>query len=109
MPIIKSKINPRSADFIANAAHMKTQVEDLRALVTKNKLGGGVERQERHQSKGKLLVWDRIDGLLDTGSPFLEIGQLAAHNVYQDEEVPAAGLIAGVGRVANQELSLIHI
>ena len=107
MPTIESKVNIRSADFIANAEHMQTQVKDLYALVAKNKLGGGVERQERHKSKGKLLVWERIENLLDTGSPFLEIGQLAAYNVYQGEEVPAAGVVAGIGRVEGQECMIV--
>ena len=82
MPIIKSIVNPRSAEFIANTEKMQAQVDDLYALIDQIKLGGGTERQERHKSKGKLLVRERIEGVLDKGTPFLEIGQLAAHEVY---------------------------
>ena len=107
MPVIKSKINPRSAEFVNNAEHMQSQVDDLYTLIEKIKLGGGVQRQERHKSKGKLLARERIDGLLDEGSPFLEIGQLAAHHVYDGENVAAAGVVAGIGRVEGQECMIV--
>ncbi len=107
MPVIKSTVNPRSQAFIENAEHMQAQVDDLRTLVQKINAGGGEERQARHQAKGKLLARDRIDQLLDSGSPFLEIGQLAAHEVYPGEEVPAAGVVAGIGRVEGQECMIV--
>lgn len=107
MPIIKSKVNPRSGDFVKNAEHMQSQVDELRQLVEKIKLGGGSERQTRHKSKGKLLARERIDSLLDQGSPFLEIGQLAAHNVYEGEEVASAGVVAGIGRIKGQECMIV--
>ena len=107
MPIIKSNINPRSAEFIENAEHMQAQVDDLQKLVKKITLGGGVERQERHKSKGKLLARERIEGLLDKGSPFLEIGQIAAHNVYAGEDVASAGVVAGIGRIEGQECMVV--
>jgi len=107
MPLLKSKINPRSADFIVNAEHMQAQVDDLYAVVDKIKLGGGVASQQRHQSRGKLLARDRIDALVDKGSPFLEIGQLAAHNVYANENVAAAGVVAGIGQVSGQECMIV--
>ncbi len=107
MTVIKTKINPRSADFIKNAEHVQAQVDNLYALVEKIKLGGGVARQERHKANGKLLARERIDGLLDRGSPFLEIGQLAAHDVYQGEEVAAAGVVAGIGRIEGQECMIV--
>ena len=107
MPIIKSKVNPRSDDFKENTKHTREQVNDLYSLIEKIKQGGGAQRQARHTSKGKLLARDRIDNLLDKGSPFLEIGQLAAHDVYPDEDVPAAGVVAGIGRVENQECMIV--
>lgn len=107
MPQIKTTVNTRSSEFLENAKHMQTQLDDLVELVEKIKMGGGAARQKKHQDRGKLLARDRIDALIDKGSPFLEIGQLAAHKVYQDEEVPAAGVVAGIGRVANQECMIV--
>jgi 3-methylcrotonyl-CoA carboxylase beta subunit len=107
MSVIKTKINPRSAEFVNNAEHMQSQVDDLSNLIEKIKLGGGADRQERHKAKGKLLARERIDGLLDQGSPFLEIGQLAAHEVYEGENVAAAGVVAGIGRVEGKECMIV--
>ena len=107
MPIIKSTVNARSAEFIENAEHMQEQVNDLYSLVEKVKQCGGAERQARHKAKGKLLARERIENLLDVGSPFLEIGQLAAYEVYPGEDVPAAGVVVGIGRVENQECLIV--
>lgn len=107
MAVIKTKINARSTEFIANAEHMQNQVDDLYKVIEKIQLGGGVERQARHKSKGKLLARERIDSLLDKGSPFLEIGQLAAHEVYQGEDVAAAGVVAGIGQIEGQECMIV--
>ncbi|MEM7359633.1 MAG: carboxyl transferase domain-containing protein [Pseudomonadota bacterium] len=107
MNTIKSRINPRSDDFIENAAHMQTQVDDLYQRIEEIKQGGGPTSQERHESRGKLLARDRIENLLDSGSPFLELSQLAAYKVYGDENVAAAGLITGIGRVAGQECMIV--
>ena len=106
MTIIKSKINSKSADFVNNAAAMQTQVNDLKATLAKISQGGGVKARERHISRGKLLPRERVQGLLDPGSPFLELSALAAHGVY-DEEVPAAGIITGIGRVSGQECMVV--
>ena len=78
MPIIESKLNPRSDDFRTNAAALEALVADLRAKVEKLALGGGQAARDKHTGRGKLLPRDRIHRLLDPGSPFLEIGQLAA-------------------------------
>jgi 3-methylcrotonyl-CoA carboxylase beta subunit len=83
-----------------------SQVEGLRTLLAHINQGGGVKAQEGHLSRGKILPRDRIDALLDPGSPFLEIGQLAAHEVYA-EDVPAAGVIVGIGRVEGVECMVI--
>jgi 3-methylcrotonyl-CoA carboxylase beta subunit len=106
MTILKSQINARSPEFATNSAAMLTQVNDLRELLARVHEGGGEKAQHRHTSRGKLLPRERINRLLDLGSPFLEIGQLAAHGVY-GEEVPAAGVIAGIGRVEGVECVIV--
>jgi 3-methylcrotonyl-CoA carboxylase beta subunit len=103
---IISKINVRSPEFIENAAHMQVQVDDLKVKLEQIKLGGGQRSRERHLSRGKLLPRDRVNALLDAGSPFLELSQLAAYEVY-DADVPAAGIITGVGRVGGQECVIV--
>jgi 3-methylcrotonyl-CoA carboxylase beta subunit len=102
MTVLQSRINTRDDAFAINRDHMQTQVDDLRAVVDKVRAGGGAKAQERHTSRGKLLPRDRLNALLDPGSPFLELSQLAAYKVYEDE-VPGAGIITGIGRVAGQE------
>ncbi|WP_372867670.1 carboxyl transferase domain-containing protein, partial [Pseudomonas sp.] len=106
MAILHTQINTRSPEFAANSAAMLTQVNDLRALLARVHEGGGEKAQHRHTSRGKLLPRERINRLLDLGSPFLEIGQLAAHGVY-GEDVPAAGVIAGIGRVEGVECMIV--
>src|SRR5690554_2097350 len=106
MTILQSKINPRSDEFQANHQSMASAVTDLREKVETIHQGGGPEYQKRHTERGKLLPRERINKLLDEGSPFLEIGQFAAYNVY-GEDVPAAGVIAGIGRVSGTECMII--
>jgi len=102
MTVLQSRINTRDAAFAANREHMQTQVDDLRTVVNQIHQGGGAKAQERHTARGKLLPRERLNALLDPGSPFLELSQLAAYNVYEDD-VPSAGIITGIGRVAGQE------
>jgi len=106
MAVIKSKINTRSPEFQQNRVAMCALVDDLKKLVEQVKQGGGERAQQRHLARGKLLPRERIHRLLDDGSPFLEIGQLAAHDVY-DDPVPAAGIIAGIGRVTGLECMIV--
>ncbi len=106
MTILHTRINPRSAEFLTNSASLQKQVNALRQLLLKVHEGGGAKAQERHASRGKLLPRERINRLLDIGSPFLELSQLAAHGVY-GEDVPAAGVIAGIGRVQGVECMII--
>src|SRR6187549_2440149 len=106
MPAITSRIDTRSEDFRSNAASLQQQVDDLRAKAAEIALGGDAKSRERHAARGKLLPRERVDGLLDPGSPFLEIGQLAASGMY-DDEAPAAGMIAGIGRVSGQECVIV--
>lgn len=106
MAKITTKINVRSQDFADNAAHMQLQVDDLKAKLDIIKLGGGERSRDRHLSRGKLLPRDRVYNLLDAGSPFLEFSQLAADSVYSDN-IPAAGIITGIGRVGGQECIIV--
>jgi 3-methylcrotonyl-CoA carboxylase beta subunit len=102
MTILQTRVNTRDEGFAGNSEHLQSQVNDLRQLVAHIKLGGGEKYQQRHKDRGKLLPRERLDALLDDGSPFLELSQLAAHQVYEDD-VPAAGIITGIGRVNGQE------
>ncbi len=106
MPILQTKINARSDEFRAKADAMSAAVTDLKAKIATIQQGGGADYQARHLARGKLLPRERINRLIDDGSPFLELSQLAAYKVY-DEDVPAAGLIAGVGRVSGIECMII--
>src|SRR5476651_1230927 len=111
MPHIESKLNPRSADFKANAAAMQAIVDDLRDKVARIALGGGAAASAKHVARGKLLPRDRVQMLLDPGTPFLELSQMAAYGMYQDangaDAAPAAGIITGIGRVSGQECVIV--
>jgi 3-methylcrotonyl-CoA carboxylase beta subunit len=106
MPIIESKLNPRSEEFRANAAALEAVVADLKEKVAKLALGGGQAARDKHVSRGKLLPRDRIAQLLDPGTPFLELSQLAAFGMYNDD-APGAGVITGIGRIAGQECVVV--
>jgi len=106
MSRIESRVNPRSEEFRVNAEHLQGLVDALQAQVAEIRKGGGEKYQQRHTERGKLLVRERIDALLDPGSPFLELSQLAAWKVY-GEDVAAAGIVTGIGRVAGQECMVV--
>jgi 3-methylcrotonyl-CoA carboxylase beta subunit len=106
MATLSNSINSHSADFTAKASAMQALVHDLQGQVAQLQLGGGEKHQAKHLSRGKLLPRQRIETLLDTGSPFLEISQLAAHQVY-DVPVPSAGIICGVGLVNGRHCMII--
>ena len=106
MTQLTSLIDPNSEAFRANAKHNRALAADLRARVAQAALGGSEASRERHVSRGKLLPRDRVTRLLDPASPFLEIGQLAANGLYGDE-VPGAGMIAGIGRVSGREVMIV--
>jgi 3-methylcrotonyl-CoA carboxylase beta subunit len=106
MAAIDSVIDRRSSGFQANTTAMQALVDDLRDKAAAISLGGGKASRDRHVSRGKLLPRDRIQALLDPGSPFLEIGQLAAYAMYGDE-VPSAGIIIGIGRVSGRECMIV--
>lgn len=98
MPVITSKINPHSPGFQENALHHRALSEELDRLLDRIREGGGAAAIARHKGRGKLTARERINALIDPGSPFLELAPLAAHDVY-GEDVPAAGIVAGIGRV----------
>jgi 3-methylcrotonyl-CoA carboxylase beta subunit len=103
---IKSSLQKNSQEFKDNERHMQSLLADLEAKVAKIALGGGLEAREKHAKRNKLLPRERINLLLDQGSPFLELSQFAAYEVYSDE-VPAAGIICGIGQVAGIECMII--
>ncbi|MDN7932692.1 carboxyl transferase domain-containing protein [Burkholderia metallica] len=106
MPIIESKLNPRSEDFRANAAALEAVVADLRAKIEQLAQGGGQAARDKHLARGKLLPRERIAQLLDPGAPFLEFSQLAANGMYNDD-APGAGIITGIGRIAGRECVIV--
>jgi len=106
MPVLTSQVNPQSDAYKQNQQGMQKVVDDLQTTIATIVKGGGEKYVARHKAKGKLLARERIDALLDADSPFLEIGQLAAHNVY-GEEVPCAGVVAGIGLIHGSECMVV--
>jgi 3-methylcrotonyl-CoA carboxylase beta subunit len=106
MSVIESRLNPRRDDFKANAAAMQALVDDLRGKVAKLAEGGGEAACAKHVARGKLLPRERVRMLLDPGTPFLELSQMAAYGMY-DDAAPAAGIITGIGRVSGQECVIV--
>ncbi len=106
MPQLTSAIDPRSEAFARNAAHNKILADTLRERTAKAALGGSEASRARHAGRGKLLPRERVERLLDPGSPFLEIAALAAFDLY-DGEAPGAGLITGIGRVSGREVMIV--
>ena len=111
MPVLESKLNPRSADFVANATAMRALVADHNAQIDKAALGGGEAARAKHLARGKLLPRDRVGMLLDPGTPFLELSPLAALAMYPDRDgtdsAPCAGVIAGIGRVSGVDCMIV--
>lgn len=101
-----SSLDTSTEAFTANAAHMRSLVDDLRGQVERAATGGGEASRERHVGRGKLLPRDRIRVLLDQGAPFLELSQLAGHDLY-DDDVPSGGIITGIGPVAGRECMIV--
>lgn len=106
MAVLKSEIKVRSDVFKENAAHMRGLLDDLGEKMETIKLGGGQRSQDRHVSRGKLLPRDRVRTLLDPGAPFLELSQMACHEMYGGD-IPGAGIVTGVGRVMGQEVVVV--
>src|SRR5690606_9320703 len=106
MTQLTTKLDENGETFRAYAAHNRALAGELRAKVAEAALGGSEKSRERHVARGKLLPRERVERLLDPGSPFLEIGQLAACDLYEGE-VPGAGMIAGIGRVSGREAMIV--
>ena len=106
MAILKTQLNPRSADFQTNAAAMQALVDDLQARCEQIAQGGGEAARAKHVARGKLLPRDRVMQLLDPGTPFLEVAPLAALNMYNND-APGAGIIAGIGRVSGVDCMVV--
>ncbi|AJW44012.1 MULTISPECIES: carboxyl transferase domain-containing protein [Ralstonia] len=106
MPTLETKLNPRAEDFKTNADAMRALVADLRDKVARIAQGGGEEARAKHLARGKLLPRDRVQQLLDPGTPFLELSQLAAYGMY-DDAAPGAGIITGIGRISGQECVIV--
>src|ERR1700704_6972810 len=106
MPVLDTSIDPRSDEFRANAQSLRAQVGELRKQLARIAEGGGAQARDRHVGRGKLLPRERVRLLLDPGAPFVELSPLAGHDLY-GEEVPAGGLITGVGQVKGQECVIV--
>jgi 3-methylcrotonyl-CoA carboxylase beta subunit len=106
MSALTSQLDTRSATFRDNAAQMQALVDDLKAKLHQIKQGGGDKAREKHLSRGKLLPRDRVRTLLDPGSPFLELSQFAAYDMYGGD-IAAAGVITGIGRVMGRECVIV--
>jgi 3-methylcrotonyl-CoA carboxylase beta subunit len=106
MTTLKTSINTRSQEFRDNSDAMRALVSDLKEKVSKIAAGGSERARDKHLARGKLLPRDRIQNLIDPGSPFLELSQLAAWDMY-DNAVPAAGILTGIGRVNGRECMIV--
>lgn len=106
MAVLNSSISTRSEDFSNNSQAMQAHLQPVKHAAEAALKGGGEKARARHLSRGKLLPRDRVQGMLDPGSPFLEIGVTAAHDMY-DGAAPGAGLVTGVGRVAGRDCLIL--
>lgn len=106
MSVIDSQLQVSSESFQHNAAAMRAVIDDLRHTLAQTARGGSEAARAKHTARGKLLVRERIDALLDRGSALLEIAPLAAHGMY-DDQVPCAGVVAGIGRVSGVECVIV--
>src|ERR671932_1373506 len=106
MAVLESRVDPSSGEFRAPREHNLALVAELRARLAQVKHGGGDEAVRRHRQRGKLLARERIDSLLDPGSPFLEFSPLAANGMY-DDEAPSAGVVTGIGSIEGKEVAIV--
>ena len=111
MPVLETKLKARSADFLVNASAMRALVQDLNVQLAKAALGGGEAARAKHTARGKLLPRERIQMLLDPGTPFLELSPLAAMGLYRDRDgsdsAPSAGVVCGIGRVEGVDCMIV--
>src|SRR6188508_1962931 len=104
--ILEAEISPSSEEYQRNFTHHSKIAEDLNAVITQVQKGGSETARKKHEERGKLFVRDRIRLLLDENMPFLEFSPLAAYRVYPDE-VPAAGIVTGIGFIHNQPVLVV--
>ena len=111
MSVLQTQLNNRSADFLNNAAALQAVVDDLRVQLKKSAAGGGEKARAKHVARGKLPPRERVQMLLDPGTPFLELAPLAAHAMYLNkegmEDAPCAGMIVGIGRVNGVDCMIV--
>ena len=105
-PVLPTALISDSPEAQARAAHNRSLAQELRARVATAALGGNEQSRERHTARGKLLPRERVERLLDPGSPLLEIGQLAAGGMYEGE-IPGAGIITAIGRVSGRQCMIV--
>src|SRR5262245_34142251 len=103
---LRSSIDVSSEAFAKNAAHHRALAEQLRQRTAEIARGGRTGGRDRHAKRNKLLPRERVERLLDPGAPFLEVGALAAYDLYNGE-APAAGIITGIGRVSGREVMIV--
>ncbi|KAK3254080.1 Methylcrotonoyl-CoA carboxylase beta chain, mitochondrial [Cymbomonas tetramitiformis] len=103
--VLSGGIRPNSPEFAENRKVMDELVDDLNKLVSTIEQGGGAKAVERHHKRGKMLPRERINAIIDPGSPFLELSQLAGYNMYGKEDVAAGGIVTGIGRVHGREVA----
>src|SRR5437868_7378146 len=106
MGVLETRIDSSSAEFTANREHNLQLVADLRARLARVRQGGGEEAVRRHRARHKLLARERIERLIDPGTPFLELSPLAANGMYEDE-APSAGIVTGIGEVEGKEVAIV--
>jgi 3-methylcrotonyl-CoA carboxylase beta subunit len=106
MPVLETSIDPASAEFRANSDSLRGQVATLKELIARIAEGGGAIARQRHTERGKLLPRERVRLLIDPGAPFVELSPLAGHKLY-GEDVPAGGIITGIGQVSGQECVIV--
>jgi 3-methylcrotonyl-CoA carboxylase beta subunit len=106
METLSSALDPQSPEFKANAEHNRALASELKKHLALVREGGGEKYRKRHEEQGKLFVRERIERLLDPGAPFLELSALAATNMYNNE-APCAGIVTGIGRIANREVMIV--
>src|ERR1700761_5311059 len=106
MPRLSTQVDAQSEEFRENAANMQALAADLRREAQRVAQGGSKAAVEKHRKAGKLTARERIRVLLDTGSPFLELSQLAAHGMYSGD-IASAGIITGIGRVSGRECVVV--
>src|SRR5919197_3906715 len=103
---LESHVHTSDPAFSANRLRMEQLVAELRERLARAREGGGAKYLQRHRDQGKLPVRERIEKLLDPGSPFLELSPLAAWDLY-DNDAPAAGIVTGIGRVSGREVLIV--